>query len=233
MNKTSHQLRALTWNIHGCVGIDGRYDIKRTGRVIRDLAPDIAAFQEVDLRRKSGLQTDVYEYLRTQVGNYGHHAWSITDPKGSYGHILVSRFPMTDKKIHDISVPGREPRMILEAIIDFPIGPLRVVATHLGLWYRDKRYQLDKLREILINNNDLPIIMLGDLNEWLGNSVKNKLYDVIEAKTEHRSFPSPLPILRLDRIMCKGGLLLTETRVVREAFKTSDHLPIIATVRIC
>ncbi len=40
-------IRALTWNIHGFLGQDGRFDPERVHRIIRSLNPDIAAIQEV------------------------------------------------------------------------------------------------------------------------------------------------------------------------------------------
>ena len=40
-------IRALTWNVHGFLGQDGRFDPLRVRRIVTDLAPDIAAFQEV------------------------------------------------------------------------------------------------------------------------------------------------------------------------------------------
>ena len=41
------RLRVVTWNVHGCVGTDGRFDPTRTADALRALAPDVALLQEV------------------------------------------------------------------------------------------------------------------------------------------------------------------------------------------
>lgn len=41
-------LRVLTYNIHSGVGIDGRYDLERLGRVVRRSCADIVCLQEVE-----------------------------------------------------------------------------------------------------------------------------------------------------------------------------------------
>ncbi|MEQ9607681.1 MAG: endonuclease/exonuclease/phosphatase family protein, partial [Kiloniellaceae bacterium] len=136
-------LRVLTWNVHGCIGGDGRHDIARVGAGVRALSPDIAAFQEVDSRRRSAPGTagigEVYDLLRAEVGEHGHDAWAISGADGRYGQILASRFPLQDKRVHDISQPGREPRKVMSASIDLPTARLRVIATHLGLGRRERR----------------------------------------------------------------------------------------------
>lgn len=226
------RLRAITWNIHGCVGMDGRRNLVRTGRVITAMAPDIAAFQEVDLRRKAGFSIDAARYLRELVGGHGHEAWALNGREGRYGQILASRYPLERRQVHDVSVPGREPRKVLEAVVRLPGCALRVLATHLGLFPAERRHQVNLLREIVMQDLSLPILLLGDLNEWRRPAPGQAPYDLFETQTLHKSFPSPLPALAFDRILCRGGVSLTDSRVVRGAFMASDHLPVVAGIRV-
>jgi endonuclease/exonuclease/phosphatase family metal-dependent hydrolase len=44
-------LALLTYNVHGCVGRDARYDPERTGRVIQRSGADVACLQDVEVNR--------------------------------------------------------------------------------------------------------------------------------------------------------------------------------------
>lgn len=222
-------LRVLTWNIHACVGLDGRHDVARIGATVRALAPDIAAFQEVDSRRPSPGAGRVYDTLRAQVGAHGHDAWSISGRDGHYGQILASRFPLEAKEVHDISVPGREPRKVITARLCLPGTRLRVIATHLGLSRWERRRQLARLREIVAADLSEPLLLLGDFNEWLWpRRSQSDLFALLGAWTGHASFPARLPLFALDRIGCRPAGLLARSRAVHEARLASDHLPVLA-----
>ena len=230
MRDPAERVRAVTWNVHGCVGTDGRHDVERTGEIIRALVPDIAAFQEVDLRRQSTAQPDTQTYLRAIVGDHGHVAWALTGYDGQYGQMLASRFPLTDCHVHDISSPGREPRKIMEATATLSTGPLRVIATHLGLRPFERRRQFARLREIILSEPDMPLLLMGDFNDWRDVGVRRHLSALFNAGTRHRSFPSRFPTFALDRILCRGEASITESRAAREARAASDHLPVVADI---
>lgn len=226
-------LRALTWNIHACVGSDGRHDVARVGEVVRTAAPDIAAFQEVDSRRRPSVQAagvgEVYDVLRAEVGNHGHDAWSISGKDGHYGQILASRFPLEDKQVHDISVPGREPRKVISATAQLPTATLRIVATHLGLRRGERRHQLSDLKDIVRADPAKPLLLLGDFNEWFWpRRTQRDLFELLGAWTRHATFPSRLPLFCLDRICCRPADLLARTWTQPRARIASDHLPVLA-----
>jgi endonuclease/exonuclease/phosphatase family metal-dependent hydrolase len=45
---SEYRFRAVSYNIHRCVGMDGRQDPGRVAEVIRELDADIVGLQEVD-----------------------------------------------------------------------------------------------------------------------------------------------------------------------------------------
>lgn len=231
MAESKPRLRVLTWNIHGCVGGDGRHDVARVGAALRALAPDIAAFQEVDTRRPRPAPGvgQVYDILREAVGDHGHDAWAISGADGHYGQFLASRFPLEDRQVHDISVAGREPRKVMAARVRLPTASLRVVATHLGLRRHERRRQLAALTEILCDDLSSPLLLLGDFNEWLWpRRHQRDLYALFDRHTGHRSFPARLPLFPLDRIWCRPGHLLADSWTAPEGRAASDHLPVLA-----
>jgi len=44
-------VRVMTWNIHGAVGRNPRFDLERVVALVQRHRPDIVALQEIDSRR--------------------------------------------------------------------------------------------------------------------------------------------------------------------------------------
>jgi endonuclease/exonuclease/phosphatase family metal-dependent hydrolase len=146
--------------------------------------------------------------------------------------MLISRWPMSATEIHDLSYPEREPRRAIATRIETPHGPLRVVATHLGLSVHERRAQSEKLVAIA-QAEPIPTIMMGDFNDWLWvGSVRKALSRVLPGRTRFRTFPSICPMLRLDRIYCRPRAAFVDCWTDRNARAHSDHLPVIADLRL-
>ena len=121
-------IRVLTWNIHGALGRNPRFNLERAITLIRNWQPDLIALQEIDSRRKLP-DGNPFEVLQAALGKHGVSARSITTKDGEYGQMLISCCPIRMSEVHDISAPEREPRRAIKAEIEMPPGPLRVVAT--------------------------------------------------------------------------------------------------------
>ena len=131
MTSRAATVRVMTWNIHGGMGPDGRHDLERMLALVRRVDPDVLALQEIDSRRVPGSEHPV-AMLKRVLGHHGISAAAITTPDGDYGQVLLSRWPMTKTAVHDISVPGREPRRAITAVINAPAGDLFVLARILA-----------------------------------------------------------------------------------------------------
>ena len=203
MNRAHGTVRILSWNIHGALGRNPRFDLDRVVGLIDRWDPHIVALQEVDSRRDKDAGVDSFEFLQRKFGEHGIGAKSITTDDGDYGQMLISRWPMTDTMIHDLSYPEREPRRAIASMIETPDGPLRLVATHLGLSIHERRSQVKTLLEIA-GQGRLTTIVAGDFNDWFWvGSVRRALSRELPGCTQFRTFPSIFPLLRLDRIFCR------------------------------
>lgn len=223
-------VRVMTWNIHGTLGRNPRFDLVRVADLIRRWDPDIVALQEVDSRRALADAANPFEYLTGAVGLYGIGAKSLTGADGDYGQMLISRFPLRSHEIRDISFGEREPRRAIRAEVETPLGPLTVVATHLGLSINERRRQARMLIELAAG--EAAAVVLGDFNDWFWpNSVRGVLSRILAGRTRFRTFPSVCPLLRLDRIYCRPRAALVRSFVDRSARALSDHLPVIADLR--
>lgn len=225
-------VRVMTWNIHGGRGSDGRLDLPRVVAAIARHAPDVVALQEVDSRRCAPSDPPPFTYLREAIGDHGIDAKSIVTADGDYGQMVVSRWPLATAEVHDISVDRREPRRAIETEIVAPAGRLRLVASHFGLGFAERRYQARRIVEI-VRRHTLPTVLAGDFNDWAWpSSLRDALRREMPGRTPHRTFPARLPTLRLDRIYCWPRGILAASFVDRSARLCSDHLPVIADIRL-
>lgn len=222
-------IRALTWNVHGFVGQDGRFDPDRVLRVIADLKPDIAAVQEV-VGPECGV--DGFALLRDVIPDAEAMAANVNRKiAGIYGQMLLSRLPVCSSRNVDLSVHRREPRRAIDAVVEAPGAPMRVIATHLGLAGRERRHQIGVLCGLIDAYPEVDTLMLGDINDWRrGGFAERRLAPLLGPGTRQRTFPARFPIFPLDRVWFRPQHRLLRAEVVREAGMASDHLPMVADI---
>jgi endonuclease/exonuclease/phosphatase family metal-dependent hydrolase len=228
--KSASTIRIMTWNIHGTVGGNPRFDLAGAVELIRRWDADIVALQEVDSRRSMACGSNPFAVLQEALGRHGIGAKSIATADGEYGQMLISRWPIAASEIYDLSYPDCEPRRAVRAEIETPLGAVRIVATHLGLSIRERRSQAKALLDIA-GRSAMTTIVIGDFNDWFWpGSVRSALSHELPGYTRYRTFPSRLPLLRLDRIYCRPGPALIRSYIDVSARACSDHLPVVADV---
>jgi len=228
--KNPSTVRVMTWNIHGAIGGNPRFDLAGVVALIKRWDADVVALQEVDSRRKSKRYDDPFAMLQEELGHHGIGAKSITTTDGDYGQMLISCWPIAASEIHDISFLEREPRRAVSAEVATPLGPLRIIATHLGLSIRERRSQARMLLAIA-GDHTMTTMVVGDFNDWFWPGfVRSALSRELPGYTRYRTFPSRFPLLRLDRVYCRPGEALIRSYVDTHAGTCSDHLPVIADV---
>ncbi|TJZ74074.1 endonuclease/exonuclease/phosphatase family protein [Chitiniphilus eburneus] len=221
-------LTVATYNIHSAIGGDGRFAPQRIADVLNEIGADVVALQEVplgDTRRP-----DVLTALAHTTGYVAVAGPTIDKPGRRYGNAVLSRYPVTAVRYLDLRFGRSEPRGALDADIDCHGQPLRVVATHLGLRPAERRDQVKKLLETF-DTDAMPVLLLGDLNEWFmwGRPLR-WLTTRFEKTPAPRTFPSLKPIFSLDRIWIHPRQRLVKVWAHRSrlARVASDHLPLVA-----
>lgn len=216
-----------SYNIHRCTGGDGRFAPGRIRRVIEALDADVVALQEVETRDDGGL--DLLESLA--AGEYRAIAGpTLFRESARYGNALLSRLPVEDVRLHDISVDGREPRGAIEARLGARgETAIRVVATHFGLAPRERRLQARRVLELFAPRRAPLEVLLGDLNEWfLWGRPLRWLHRAFAQTPAPATWPARLPLFALDRLWVRpraalAGLARHDGPLARSA---SDHLPL-------
>ena len=233
-------LRIVTYNVHRCRGIDNRERPGRIVDVLREVDADVVALQEVLSISGANREKDQAQFIAEELG-LNHVAGENRKLKGgSYGNVVLSRFPLRLVRNHDISVRARERRGCLHTDVDVAgADTVHVFKVHLGTAYLERRHQGRRLvEEEILSNQELKgaRIMLGDFNEWTRGLTTRllrahlKSVDVKNYLQRAKTFPGLLPVLHLDHIYFEDRLELKGLTVhrTRKALVASDHLPLVA-----
>jgi endonuclease/exonuclease/phosphatase family metal-dependent hydrolase len=231
----TRRLRVASYNIHECVGTDGRRDPERIAQVLREIDADVVGLQEVDARPGETKTSMQMEYLASALGLHAIAGPTLRRDGGEYGNALLTRRPVLDVRQVDLTVYRREPRGALDVDLDVEGTPVRVVVTHLGLLPGERRKQVQRLLDRLGDDRTELVILCGDINEWfaVGRPLR-WLHARLGRTAGLATFPSPFPVFALDRVWVHPRAALTKlaTHATPAARRASDHLPMIADIRI-
>lgn len=233
-------LRVVTYNVHGCVGMDRRLDPERIASVLEALAPDVVALQElyVGHARSGGL--DQAAWLSTRLGmNFVFGSARGTDDTGRYGNAVLSRRKLRLVRAESLpqSRPIVEKRAALRVGVETAWGEVDVVNTHLGLDPGERRIQTHSLvRDWLSHVGGASLsVLCGDFNATPLSQVYRRvtalLHDAQRAsRFTQTTWPSFAPFLRLDHVFVSSAIAVTACRVPtgRAIRMASDHLPVVA-----
>jgi len=232
-------LRVVTYNVHRCRGLDGRTRPERIAAVLRAVDADVIAMQEVVGSGPHG--GGHAEALGAALGM----GWVMTEARQLRGHqfgnAVLSRFPITHHVEHDISWKTCEPRRVQRVDVAVPGQTLHVYNVHMGTALLERRHQAQRLASIVLDRHvNGPKLVVGDFNEWMRGlatdllSEKLNSVDLRNHLRRRRTYPGLFPILHLDHIYYSGKLEVTHVELPRTRLSlvASDHLPLVAEVRI-
>jgi endonuclease/exonuclease/phosphatase family metal-dependent hydrolase len=135
----------------------------------------------------------------------------------------------------DLTIAPLEPRGALVVDLAAPSGPLRVLATHLGLVPRERRRQFARLCVHITRLDDGPLVVLGDFNEWRSGAPAIRALGRLlgSATFLAPTFPTPRALLALDRIWVRPFDRVESVGVHRSPLSSvaSDHYPVVARLR--
>lgn len=235
--ESSESIKLMSFNIHGGRARDGLRDIKRIVQLLDEMNIDIAVFQEVETRvSRGGCNEDIQTLAGT---SRPHHVISpsIMHHDGWYGNLIVSKYPVIRGLVHNLETTVQyEPRTAVDALIETPLGKIRVIGTHLSLSIFERRSEarnLIRLMNAVEEKEKNQILLMGDINEWQVPSKLLKFLDSHLAPIACRpSFPSWFPILKLDRVWYHGSNLKISAKTLntKAVSKLSDHLPLVVEI---
>ena len=233
-------LRIATYNIHRCRGMDRRTVPRRIVDVLRTIDADVVALQEVIGAGPAG--TGQAEEIGAALGM----GWVMASVRHLrrhlFGNVVLSRYPIMHHSHYELSWRTCEPRGCQRADLDLGHGrTLHVYNVHLGTAVLERRYQAPRLAAYVHDHRVTgPKIILGDFNEWmrgLATKTLSSLFDGINIRAHlkrRRTYPGIFPVLHLDHIYYDGDVQVRGVELPRDrkALMASDHLPLVANLRI-
>ncbi len=235
--------RILTYNVHRCLGVDGRLDVGRVADVIAAQGPDIVALQEVDVGRARTGGVDQAHRLAERLGMAFHFNAALKVEAEQYGDALLTSLP--ERLVKADALPGHplfpslEPRGALWVAVKIEGVELQVINTHLGLVPREQRAQAEALAGgawLGSAKRRDPLMLVGDFNA----TPRARAWRTLAAgltESRHaaphtrgvRTFPSRSPLLALDHVFVSAGVRVERVSTPTDPLSrlASDHLPLV------
>lgn len=230
-------LRVATYNIRHGRGMDDRVELERTARALRMLDADIIALQEVDARVNRSGNVDQAEMLAGLLGMRHAFGAFMDYDGGEYGMAILSRHRIVG--VQRVRLPdGEEPRIALSINVELPgYDTVTVVNVHFD-WVNDDaaRYRQARAVAAHVDTLKLPWLLLGDFNDSPSSRTLRLFADRVRPERKptgaNLTFTSDQPVREIDYIFASEGTSweVREIEVVADSV-TSDHRPVVATVR--
>jgi endonuclease/exonuclease/phosphatase family metal-dependent hydrolase len=241
-----------TYNIHkGFTHFTRRMVIHEVRERLHGLSADILFLQEVigthdrhAFRYIEWPGKSQHEFIADAMWREVAYGKNAVYRHGHHGNAVLSRYPIVGQANLDISAHVFESRGLLhcEIRLGTRLPILHCVNVHLGLFERGRRSQIRALVERIKDTvpRTAPLIIAGDFNDWRRKGDRTltdelRLFEVFEEMKGRpaRTFPSVMPMFRLDRIYARG-LEVVDARVhyAFPAKRMSDHAALAATLEL-
>ncbi len=147
-------MEIVTWNVQWCLGVDGVVDPKRIVDEARAFADfDVLCLQEVAANfpaLEGSRGEDQFAVIASLLPGFTAVPGIAVDslaPDGSrrtFGNMILSRCPVRQVMRTQLPWPADPavrsmPRVLVEALVDAPFGPLRIMTTHLEYYSQAQR----------------------------------------------------------------------------------------------
>ncbi|MHB8284251.1 MAG: endonuclease/exonuclease/phosphatase family protein [Caulobacteraceae bacterium] len=242
-------LRLMTYNVHGCVGMDKKLDLGRIAGVIGQSRPDIVALQELDVGRARSGSVDQAHAIAAKLGMTVHFNAALSVEEEQYGDAILTALPEQLVKVGALptlpNIPRNETRGALWVSIEVEGRQLQVINTHLGLVPHEQQRQA----KCLVGEGWLghpacldPVVLLGDFNATSRyaayKTLAGRLSDVQRVAGRRRggrsvkTFPSRMPMLRIDHMFVSRSIEVLDVHAPDSALAriASDHLPLVVDI---
>ena len=232
------KLRIATWNIHKGVSALGRRPrVHGIKQALTGIGADIVFLQEVQgrhdllaIKHASWPSQSQHEFLATDTQHSAYGKNAVYD-HGHHGNALLSNFPITTIRNHDVSDHAFESRGILHCVVTINGRAIHCYVIHLGLFAGSRSRQTEALIEAVCSSapDDAPLLIAGDFNDWTNALSENlcarlgvtevfdrqltasrfgsylrRLAGRGPRKAPARTFPAAMPVLQLDRVYVRG-----------------------------
>ena len=233
--------RIATYNVHRCIGMDGRQSVRRILRILAEIDADIIALQEV-----SAVGFNQAEQIAAELGMHSVFCPTLHGAD-AYGHGLLSRHPFTVNAVGLLPLVReasyKEPRGAIWVEVQMGLRSLHVISTHLALGRSDRTAQVDALlgpHWIGGLPPDTPLVLCGDFNFTPpGRNYRRLAARFRDAQLAHsrgpvlKTFSTVCAVARLDHVFLSPHFTVLGVESPRTHLTgvASDHFPLVADLR--
>lgn len=200
--------------------------------VLGEIGPDLVALQEAQIWGRPRLWLLDESALLREAGL--RVLRPAPDAQGWRGNAMLAGL---DTRLlrgpTPLGLGGWEPRGALVAEVEWRGRRLRVATAHLSLGARDRLRQARTLLAALREGEEMPALLLADVNEGSGAALSELEAALPGAPARPATFPSARPLRALDHALGSPGLVEgVSAHASPLARRASDHLPLVARLRL-
>lgn len=245
-------LRICSYNIHkGFSQFNRRMMVHELRERLRNLQSDLVFLQEVQglhllhpSRHADWPVQPQHEFLADEIWPQHAYGRNAVYDHGHHGNAILSRHLIVSTENTDVSAHRFESRGMLHCKISLPqfAEPVHCVCVHLGLTGGGRRRQMEAIAERLevLAPGGAPLIIAGDFNDWRNQAdlLLGRRLGLTEAFAANRgnpprSYPSRLPLFRLDRIYVRGfRVRQAQVHFGQPWSRISDHAALTADLEV-
>lgn len=232
-------MRVMTFNIQHCYEYrKKRINIPAFYKTIKNFGVNICGLNEVRGKGRLSGYTDQTNAIGDGLDFNRYFAEAIkVKGTGPYGNAIVTEYNIVSAETVLIPDPDDkndegafESRCVLKSILKAEGKELCVLVCHMGLENSERINAVSTICRI-IDETDLPIILMGDFNTTPDNAILKPIYQRLSDTDDSAdikgspTYPSYKPEVKIDYIFYRG---LVCEKVETYCEVVSDHFPIIA-----
>jgi endonuclease/exonuclease/phosphatase family metal-dependent hydrolase len=244
----------VTYNVHQCLGRDGKFSPARVARMIARCNPDVLALQELDAVDSRANQIELVGELNRLLQTEFHGYPTIDDemnvPHEFFGEAILSRYPL--KLVRAAALPRLNskrrakagPRGASWVTLDFAGHKIQILNAHLSHNRRERQLQVETLLGpdwLAHPDCDGSVIVCGNFKPPRKSRTQKLLgHDLINAQKTvgihrpRRTWTGRGPLVLTERVFVSGPLQVLKASVSRSELSrlASDHFPLLVEVRV-
>lgn len=235
----AQELKVITYNIHHGTNAAEVDQLAEMAKFIKLSGADLVGLQEVDSVCKRSGNVDQMKRLGELTGMYYAFARHVAYDGGAYGQGILSKYPIADIRNDRITLlkknGKKDTRALISARVTLPNNQKVIFASvHFALDAPSRLIQASETINYL-KTNQMPAILTGDLNT-LPDQKEIADLEKYFAQTDREgrfTFPAEKAVKKIDYIFVSQKFFnRTIAYQVFDEVKTSDHLPVMATLQL-
>lgn len=226
------EFTVMTYNLQAGFDIDNWWNLEKQAQTIEAENPDVVVLQEVGRGWLVLSPVDQVEWLSRRLGM--PYVFGANSDDGLWGNAILTRAPMSNVSRHQYATTDNLKRGVITVQIATESGDVWVFGTHLDNPAGAGEVRLRQVNELIdVIAGRTPAVLAGDFNADPDSDVLQALAAAgMIDHALHIGLPDTTSsdARRIDYVLASADVTFVDIHVPR--VWTSDHLPVVARVRV-